>query len=65
MNIRTNLTIKPELKRLLNEGKEVPEKVLRKQRISFAYGNAMGSDGITKESVRWSAEHIRLKEAKG
>ena len=65
MKIQTNLTVSPELKRLLSEAKVPSEEELREQRISFAYGNAMGIEGITKESVRWAAEHIRLAEAKG
>jgi hypothetical protein len=59
---QSNLTVDPELEQLLREArtKVISEEELREQRISFAYGNAM-SDSITKESVRWSAEHIRLK----
>jgi hypothetical protein len=59
---QSNLTVDPELEALLREARTrvVSEEELREQRISFAYGNAM-SDSITKESVRWSAEHIRLK----
>lgn len=51
-----------ELLRLLEETKEVPvtEAQLREQRISFAFGNAMGSDSITKESVRHTSQHLRL-----
>jgi hypothetical protein len=33
---------------------------LREQRISFAYGNALHSEEITKESVRAASEHVRL-----
>ena len=65
MKIQTNLTVSPELKRLLNEAKIPSEKELHEQRISFAYGNAMGIEEITKESVRWAAEHIQLAKAKG
>ena len=65
MKIQTNLTVSPELKRLLSEAKIPTEEELHEQRRSFAYGNAMGIEGITKESVRWAAEHIRLTEAKG
>jgi hypothetical protein len=51
-----------ELLRLLEETKEVPvtEAQLREQRISFAFGNAMGSDSITKKSVRHTSQHLRL-----
>lgn len=53
----------PKLRALLEEAKktEVTEEQLREQRISFAYGNAHGRDLITKESVRRSSKHIRLK----
>jgi hypothetical protein len=58
------LTVKPELKRLLAAAKttEVSEAVLQEQRVSFAFGNAPASDLITKDSVRESSKHIRLKQ---
>ena len=58
------LTVKPELKRLLEEAraKTVSEAELHEQRISFAFGNAPQSDLITKDSVRFASEHIRLKK---
>jgi hypothetical protein len=51
-----------ELMRLLEATKDVPvtEAQLREQRISFAFGNAMGSDSITKESVRHASRNLRL-----
>ena len=51
-----------ELMRLLDETRDVPvtEAQLREQRISFAFGNAMGSDSITKESVRHASRNLRL-----
>jgi len=57
------LTVKPELKRLLEKAREtvVSEDQLHEQRISFAFGNALGSDRITKDSVRHASKHIRLK----
>ena len=60
---QTDLTVDPELEELLRQarGKVVSEDEFREQRISFAYGNAPPSDLITKESVRWSAQNIRLK----
>ena len=63
MIFQTNLKVNPELQRLLDEArnKEVSEEVLREQRISFAFGNALESDLITKESVRTTSEHIRLR----
>jgi hypothetical protein len=52
----------PELVRLLDASrtKPVTEEELREQRISFAFGNAFGSEHITKESVRAASEHIKL-----
>lgn len=41
--------------------REITEEDLQEQRISFAYGNAMNSDGITKDSVRKSSQNIRLR----
>ncbi len=40
--------------------KVVTEKELQEQRISFAFGNALGSERITKDSVRVTSEHIKL-----
>lgn len=59
------LNVKPadeELLRLLEKVRESPvtEEQLREQRVSFAFGNAMGSEAITKESVRRSSQHLRL-----
>jgi hypothetical protein len=53
-----------ELLRMLEATKDVPvtEDQLREQRISFAFGNAMGSDSITKESVRRTSRNLRLLE---
>jgi hypothetical protein len=50
------------LTRLLESSREseVTEDELREQRISFAFGNALGSEAITKESVRQSSKHVRL-----
>jgi hypothetical protein len=61
---QSTLTVKPELKRLLEEarGKTISEAELHEQRISFAFGNAPQSDLITKDSVRFASEHIRLKK---
>lgn len=38
----------------------VSEEDLREQRISFAFGNALNSEAITKESVRLASKSIRL-----
>jgi hypothetical protein len=48
----------------------VSEEELREQRISFAYGNLMGLESSTKESVRLSSEYLSFAnrmaaEAKG
>jgi hypothetical protein len=53
----------PELTQLLQESrhKVVTEEELRQQRISFAFGNALGSERVTKESVRSTSEHIKLR----
>jgi len=39
----------------------VTEKELHQQRISFAFGNAMNAEGVTKESVRTASNSIRLR----
>lgn len=43
-----------------SQGASASEEELREQRISFAFGNALNSDRITKESVRLASKHIRL-----
>jgi hypothetical protein len=52
----------PKLIRLLESTRDLrpSEDDLREQRISFAYGNALGVDSITKDSVRAASKHIRL-----
>ena len=54
--------VDPELTRLLNvsRSKSVTEEELREQRISFAFGNALHSECITKDSVRMASQHIKL-----
>jgi len=51
-----------ELTRLLKleATKPVTEEQLQEQRVSFAYGNAMNEDGITKESIRAASKSIRI-----
>lgn len=53
----------PELLTLLKAAREreVSEEELQEQRISFAYGNALGAEQITKDSVREASKHIRLR----
>lgn len=59
-----SIPVDPELQNILDATKDrpVPEEELREQRVSFAFGNApRNSEGrITKESVRWASEHIKL-----
>jgi hypothetical protein len=52
----------PELVRLLerSKGTEVTEDDLREQRISFAFGNALASESITKDSVRQASKKISV-----
>jgi hypothetical protein len=51
-----------DLLRLLDgsRGNAVTEEELREQRISFAFGNSLNSDLITKDSVRHASKNIRL-----
>jgi len=61
---QTSLIANPELQRLVSDARtrDVSEEELREQRISFAFGNAPASaEYITKESVRLTSQHIRLK----
>lgn len=60
---QSSLTVDATLSELLENARTQPvsESDLREQRVSFAFGNAPQSDLITKESVRWSSENIRLK----
>jgi len=50
------------LLRLLGESRDrvVTDGELREQRISFAFGNALNSDRITKNSVRQASQSVRL-----
>ena len=52
----------PELQELLNATKDrvASEEELREQRISFAFGNALNYESITKESVREASERVKL-----
>ena len=60
---QSSLTVSPRLQKLLQDarGREVTEAELQEQRVSFAFGNAPDSKLITKESVRRTSQHIRLK----
>jgi hypothetical protein len=50
------------LLRLLSESRNrvVTDGELREQRVSFAFGNALNSDRITKNSVRQASQSVRL-----
>jgi hypothetical protein len=52
----------PELDRLLESARISPasEEQLAEQRISFAYGNALHDDRITKDSVRDASKSFRI-----
>jgi len=58
----TNLKLTPELDNLIKEAqaKGVTEEDLREQRVSFAYGNALKSERITKDTVRRTSQSIKL-----
>ncbi|MEK6279722.1 MAG: hypothetical protein AABN95_05145 [Acidobacteriota bacterium] len=61
--LQSSLIMTPELEQLIAEtrAKEVTEDDLKEQRVSFAFGNAPAeSDLITKDSVRYTSERIRL-----
>jgi hypothetical protein len=53
------------LLQLLSESRDrvVTDDELREQRISFAFGNSLNSDRITKDSVRQASQSIRLFSA--
>ncbi len=55
------------LLRLLDESRSqtVTDEELREQRISFAFGNSLNSNRITKDSVRRASQSIRLVSTAG
>lgn len=59
---QSNLQMSAELKKALEDARKKPvtEEELREQRISFAFGNALHSESITKESVRQASQNMRL-----
>jgi hypothetical protein len=59
----TSPPARPELDRLLEQARKtgVTDDELREQRISFAYGNAPESSGITKETARSAANSILMR----
>jgi len=54
--------IDPAVSKLLDSRRGVvaTEQELAEQRVSFAYGNALKSDRITKDSVRKASLTVRL-----
>lgn len=54
--------VKESLRKLLENarGIEITEEQLREQRISFAFGNTLNSELITKESVTKASNTIKL-----
>jgi len=52
----------PTLDKLLEKARSEPvsDDQLREQRVSFAYGNAPASSGITKDTARAAAQNIRI-----
>jgi hypothetical protein len=40
---------------------EVTEAELHEQRVSFAFGNALNTEQITKETVRRASQNIRIR----
>jgi hypothetical protein len=59
-----DITPDPELAELLKAAAQttVTEEELREQWINFAFGNApSNAKNITKDSVRHTSEHIRLR----
>ena len=50
------------LLRLLSESRNriVTDDELREQRVSFAFGNSLNSERITKDSVRQASQSVRL-----
>lgn len=53
----------PNLLRLIAKAKEctVSEEELQDQKVSFAFGNALNRDFVTKDSVRYTSQHTRLR----
>jgi hypothetical protein len=53
----------PALLELLRQARKtvVSEEMLHEQRVSFAFGNAMNSETITKDSVREASQSIRIR----
>lgn len=56
--------VRADLKELMasSRSRRVTEDELHEQRISFAFGNAMNIEEITKESIRTTSQRIRLRD---
>ena len=67
MAVRKQAAVRTEVRGDLTEllerrrGKKVTEEELHEQRISFAFGQAMNLDHITKDSIRTTSQRVRLK----
>lgn len=59
---QSNLQVDPEFQRVMQNARcrKVTEEELRAQRISFAYGNALNAEEITKDTVSDASRSIRL-----
>lgn len=44
-----------------SRSRKVSEEELHEQRISFAFGQALNNEKVTKESVRTTAQRVRLR----
>ena len=55
--------VNSELLDLLHKakGNPVTEADLQEQRLSFAFGNALNRDLVTKDSVRFASQNSRLR----
>ncbi|KAF0227700.1 MAG: hypothetical protein FD175_2613 [Beijerinckiaceae bacterium] len=58
----TNMTVDPELAELVrvSRRKPVTQEELHEQRVSFAFGNALEDESVTKDSVRQTSLSARL-----
>jgi hypothetical protein len=56
--------VRGDLKKLIESSRShrVTQEELLEQRISFAFGNAMNIDHVTKDSIRTTSQRVRLKE---
>lgn len=57
-----NLTVDPELELLIVKSRvhRVSEAELHEQRVSFAFGNALENEAITKDSILAASQNMRL-----